>query len=143
MKICKNTFNGREQIIIEDNNCKFIMGWFGADLYWIMPNYTPNSPFIITEDFILWEFFDTLFSKHHFKNNTLIWISEARLPSESSYLKITKGTASFRVRFIQGKNDYLAKARNICPICFCLSGSKHQEIANEFSNLLHKLLSRD
>jgi len=149
MKIYKNTFNGREQIIVEVTSnkssiCdKFILGWFAADLYLIMPDYRPNNHFTITKSCVLWEFFDGLFSKYHFKNNTFIWISEARLASESSILKITKGKDFFRIRFIQGENDYLAKARNICPICFCLSGSRNQEIANEFSNLLHQLLSRD
>lgn len=143
MKIYKNSYDNYEQIIIESTSDKFIMGWFGADLYWIMTNYTPNTHFTIEKNCILWDFFDMLFSKYHFKNNTLIWISEARPANESSKLKITKGKDFFRIRFIQGENDYLAKARNICPICFCLSGSKNQDIANEFSYLLHKLLSRD
>jgi len=143
MKIYENILEEQEQIIVESNNRKFIIGWFGADLYWVMPDYSPNNHFTITKDCILWGFFKSLFSKYHFKNNTFTWVSEARLPNESSTLKITKGKDFFRIRFIQGEDDYLARASNICPICFCLSGSRNQEIANEFSNLLHELLSRD
>lgn len=143
MKIFKETLDKRDQIIVENNQSKFIISWFAADLYWIMLDYTPQNSFIVTKDTpYLWDFFVSLFSKYHFKNNTFIWISEARLEAESSTLKITKGKDYFRIRFIQGKNDFLAKARNICPVCFCLSGSKNQEIANEFSILLHTIFKQ-
>ena len=143
MEIIKRTNNSREEILITSGNIKYIMGWYGSDLYWIMPNYVPNNRFNVTCDTpYLWEFLEKLFKENHFKNNTFIWISEARLEKESSFLKITKGKNSFNIRFIQGENDYLAKVRNICPICFCLSGSRKQEIANSFSNLLHKILNQ-
>ena len=144
MKISKNSFESREHIVVEQKGQRFLIDWFAADLYWIMLDYAPKSSFIVTKNTpLFWEFFTNLFATHHFKNNTLIWLSEARLEEESSILKITKGKDYFRIKFIQGDHDYLAKARNICPICFCLSGSNHQEIANAFSNFLHKLLSRD
>lgn len=142
MKISKDTL--KNQVIVESNMHKFVIGWFAADLYWIMPEYTANNSFVVKRDTpFLWDFFNSLFSINHFPNNTFMWKSEARLESESSTLKVTKGKEHFKIRFIQNDNDYLAKFRNICPICFCLSGSRNQKIANEFSNLLHNILSRD
>ncbi len=144
MKIFKDALDGRQQIIVQDGNSQFIIGFFGSDIYWIMPNYIPENKFIILQSCpYLFEFLENLFSTEHFKNCTFTWLSEARLPENSSSLKITKGQNYFRIRFIQNENDYLARARNICPICFCLSGSRNQQIANKFSIMLNELLTRD
>lgn len=144
MRIYKQIVDNRNEIVVYNNKGKFIIGWFGTDLYWIMPEYISSNCFTIKKDVpYLFEFFEKLFSTHHFKNNTFIWLCEAGLPENSSTLKITKGKSFYRIRFIQNPKDIIAHARNICSICFCLSGSKNQEIANEFSILLHELLSRD
>ena len=144
MKIYKETLNERRELVVQSGDNEFIIGYFGSDLYWIMLDYVPNNKFTITEDMpYLFDFLNDLFCTEHFKNNTFVWLSEARLPENSSSLKITKGMNFFRIRFIQNENDYLAKARNICPICFCLSGSRNQKIANKFSIMLNKLLTRD
>lgn len=144
MKIYKETVNNRQHIIVQNGNDKFVIGFYGSDLYMIMLDYVTNNKFTITQDVpYLFDFFKNLFNAHHFKNNTFIWLSEARLPENSSSLKITKGKNYFRIRFIQGERDYLAKARGICPVCFCLSGSRNQEIANSFSIMLNELLARD
>lgn len=144
MQLYKNVVDGKEEIIVESKNQKFVIGWYGSDLYWIMLDYLPNNKFTITKDVpCLFDFLDKLFTAEYFKNNTFIWLSEARIPKNSSSLKITKGKNHFRIRFIQGENDILAKAKHICPICFCLSGSRNQRIADKFSLLLHELLNRD
>lgn len=144
MKIYKQITDGKPEIVVKQHNNQYIMSWWCNDVYWIMTNYTPDTSFIVKEsDEPIFSFLNSLFRTKHFSNNTFTWLSEARRPKESSTLKITKGKNYFRIRFIQGEGDYLAKARNICPICFCLSGSRNQEIANKFSLLLHTLLNRD
>lgn len=141
MKIFKENLEGKENIIIQNGKNKFIMGWYGADLYWIMVDYAPNISFTITNSNPeLFNFLNKLFSTYHFKNCTFNWVSEARLPENSSSLKITKGMDYYRIKFIQNPEDYFSRLRNICAICFCLSGSRHQDIANKFSILLHDLL---
>ena len=143
MKIYKRIIDDKPEIIVEDRNKQFVMGWWCNDVYWIMTNYTPGASFTLKEaDEPIFSFLIKMFRTEHFSNNTFTWLSEARAPEESSSLKITKGKDYFRIRFIQGEGDFLAKARNICPICFCLSGSRKQEIANNFSLLLQELINR-
>ena len=134
MNIYKETVDGRKQVAVESRGKKFIMGWFAGDLYWIMQNYEPAY---------FHDFFEKLFKEYHFKNCTLTWSSEAGVDRADNKLKITKGENYFKIRFYQGENDNLSKSTNTCPVCFCLSGSKHQDIANEFSNFLHTILNSD
>lgn len=144
MKIYKQILNERSQIVVQNGNNKFIIGFFGSDLYWIMVDYIPNNKFTIRKNCTyLFNFLESLFSTEHFKNCTFTWLSEARLPENSSSLKITKGRDFYRIKFIQHEGDFLAKSQNICPICFCLSGSRNQGIANRFSMMLNELLTRD
>jgi len=144
MKIYTDLLDSKKQIVVQDGDNKFIIGFFGSDLYWIMLDYIPKNKFTIKKSCpYLFDFLENLFSTEHFKNCTFTWLSEARLPENSSSLKITKGQNYFRIRFIQTEGDYLARARNICPICFCLNGSRNQEIANKFSIMLNELLNRD
>ena len=144
MKVYMDIIDSRKQIIVQDGNNKFIIGFFGADVYWIMLDYIPENKFTIKNDCpYIYEFLENLFSTERFKNCTFTWLSEARLPENSSTLKITKGKDFYRIKFIQHEGDFLARAKNICPICFCLSGSRNQRIANKFSLMLNKLLNRD
>ena len=144
MKIYKQTLNERSQIVVQDGKNKFIIGFFGSDVYWIMLDYIPDNKFTIKKNCTyLFNFIESLFSTEHFKNCTFTWLSEARLPENSSSLKITKGQDFYRIKFIQHEGDFLAKAQNICPICFCLNGSRNQQVANKFSILLNELLTRD
>jgi len=144
MKIYKQTLNERSQIVVQDGKNKFIIGFFGSDVYWIMLDYIPDNKFTIRKNCTyLFNFLESLFSTEHFKNCTFTWLSEARLPENSSSLKITKGQDFYRIKFIQHEGDFLAKAQNICPICFCLNGSRNQQVANKFSIMLNELLTRD
>lgn len=143
MTIYTEIIDGQKQVAVEFKGKKFIMGWFEGDLYWIMQNYEP-AYFLITENTpYFYEFFTNLFKDYYFKNYTLIWSSEAGVDSAPNKLKITKGENYFKIRFFQGETDALSKATNTCPICFCLSGSKHQNITNKFSNFLHTILNSD
>ena len=144
MILTKATSETNQYIIVEDNNSKFIIGWFGADVYWIMLDYIPDNKFIVTKSSPkLWEFLSTLFKENHFKNCTFIWNSEAGINRIDNRLKITKGQNYFKIRFFQGEKDSLSKLQNTCPICFCLSGSRNPKIAESFSIFLHKLLNSD
>ena len=143
MNIYKETVDGRKQVAVESRGKKFIMGWFAGDLYWIMQNYEPAYFLITKKAPYFYDFFTKLFKEYHFKNCTLTWSSEAGIDRADNKLKITKGENYFKIRFYQGETDTLSKATNTCPICFCLSGSKHQRIANEFSNFLHTILNSD
>ena len=144
MKIYKETVEDRKQIIVQSGDNKFIMGFWGADLYWIMPEYTANNKFTVTQDVpYLFNFLKDLFATERFKNNTFIWLSEAYSPENSSSLKITKGKDFYRIKFIRSEGDFLARFMNTCSICFCLSGSRNQRIANNFSIFLNELLTRD
>lgn len=144
MTLTKARNEGNEHIIVESSGNKFLIGWFGSDLYWIMLNYTPNNKFIVTKGSTkLWDFLTTLFKEYNFKNCTFTWNSEAGIDRKNNKLKITKGNNYFKIRFFQDENDTLSQATNTCPICFCLSGSKRQDIANTFSIFLHTLLNSD
>ena len=143
MNIYKETVDGRKQVAVESRGKKFIMGWFAGDLYWIMQNYEPAYFLITKKTPYFYDFFEKLFKEYHFKNCTLTWSSEAGIDRTDNKLKITKGENYFKIRFFQGENDNLSKSTNTCPVCFCLSGSKHQKIANEFSSFLHTLLNSD
>jgi len=139
MKIYIDALDGKKRLIIEDGENKFIIGFYGSDLYWIMIDYIPNIEFNVKKDCPkLFKLLDELFTIGNFESNTFTWISEARLPENSSTLKITKDKDSYRITFIQNETDYLAKARNICPICFCLSGSRNLKIASMFAIMLNE-----
>lgn len=144
MKIYKDIVDSRKQIVVQDGEHKFIIAFFCSDVYWVMLDYIPENKFTVKRSCpYLFDFLEGLFSTEHFKNCTFTWLSEARLPENSSTLKITKGKDFYRIKFIQHDSDFLARTRNICPICFCLSGSKNQRIANKFSIMLNELLNRD
>lgn len=139
MKIYIDILDGKKRLIIQQGKNKFVIGFYGSDLYWIMLDYIPNTEFIVKSDCSkLFKFLDELFTIENFESNTFTWISEARLHENSSTLKITKDKDSYRITFIQNETDYLAKARNICPICFCLSGSRNPKIASMFAIMLNE-----
>ena len=129
---------------------EFIIGYFGSDLYWILPEYTEDNEFVITEELkVFHSMLNSIFN--HMKKEKALqlngtqfhWLSEARLPEESSTLTITKLDDKFIIRFIQNPNDYFAVMQGSCSICFCLSGSKNPSVATAFSITTHKLLARD
>ena len=47
-----------DKLIFEQGTDKFVIGYYGSDLYWIMTNYHKNNKFIITkEHYKLYGFF--------------------------------------------------------------------------------------
>lgn len=140
----------KKQFILKQGEDEFIIGFFGADLYWIMLNYHENNKFIITKeqeklyDFIKFMFaFMKLYEDPQLKDDVFFWLSEARLPEESNHMTITKLKDNFVVQFFQNPYDYISKASKTCAICFCLSGSKNWNVASMFGAQTHKLLAED
>ncbi len=139
-----------KKFIVKQGEDEFAIGYFGADLYWVMKNYHEGNKFIITKKYgTLYEGLQTIFrfmkmrQAPEFKANVFNWLSEARLPEESNHMTITKQKNKFVVEFFQNPNDYISIRSKTCAICFCLSGSKNPSIANMFSALTHKLLAGD
>ena len=133
-----------------DQQDVFLIGYFGADLYWILPEYTENNEFIITKEHTAFHSMLNSIFKYmekqkapQLKGNMFEWLSEARQPEESSNMVITKAGDKFIIKFIQNPNDYFAVSQKSCSICFCLSGSRNPNIATAFSIMAHKLLARD
>lgn len=135
---------------VKHGNDEFIIGYFGADLYWVMLDYHAGNKFIITkENSKLYEFLKNMFkfmrerNEPELEGNVFYWLSEARQPEESNHMTITQLKDKFVVQFFQNPNDYISRASKTCAICFCLSGSKNWDIASMFSAKTHKLLAGD
>ena len=65
-----------------------------------------------------------------------IWYSEAYGEIEEAHkLIITKLDNLFSIKFYLNPNNQLFNISGNCPICFCLSGSRNQKIANLFSEM--------
>ncbi|MBQ8043811.1 MAG: hypothetical protein IJ272_06665 [Clostridia bacterium] len=139
-----------KRFIMKQGEDEFIIGYFGADLYWIMSNYHEGNKFTITkEQATLYEGLQTMFrfmkmrQEPQLTDNVFKWLSEAGQPEESKHMTITKQRGKFIVEFFQNPNDYISAAHKTCAICFCLSGSRNPSIATMFSAMTHKLLARD
>jgi len=146
MKILKNVINEHkyELTLIDNQNNTFNIHYAGADLYWSMNNYFDGNEFTVAkEDNIFHDQLERLFciiQKYDRYKNLLVndhfeWISEAYgITEEAHKLTITKINDSFKIRFFQNKNNPFC-LKDFCSICFCLSGSRNQEIANAFSSM--------
>ena len=155
MNIIKNMLDkyNYEIVLENDKKDKFKMHYAGCDLYWTMLDYYDNNEFYITKkEELLFVQIKEIFSKirecdnSHSKllnNNSFEWISEAYgIPEESNKLIITESEERFTIKFYQNSNR-IFNTKSICSICFCLSGSRNQKIANAFSIMLHKLSELD
>lgn len=133
----------------EDGNA-FIIHYAGCDLYWTMLNYNKANEFIVTKDDKL--LFSQLkkifkeikkydkFTPKLLNDNCFEWISEAYgLEEESNKLTITKYDDKFIIKFYQNPNNPFNN-KDICAICFCLSGSKNQNIATVFSIMFQQYI---
>lgn len=141
---------GDKNFILKQGEDEMVIGYFGADLYWIMENYHESYKFVITKgQATLYEGLQTIFrfmkmrKEPELKDNVFNWLSEARQPEESNHMTITKEKNKFIVEFFQNPNDYISIGSKTCAICFCLSGSRNASIANMFSAMTHKLLAGD
>lgn len=141
---------GYRNFSVKHGNDELIIGYFGADLYWVMLNYHENNKFIITtEHGTLYESLQMIFKSMKMrkspklKENVFNWLSEAWQPEESNHMTITNKTGGFVVEFIQNPDDYISIASKCCAICFCLSGSRNADVTNMFSVMVHQLLAED
>lgn len=140
------------QITIKNkNNEIFIIHYLAGDLYWTMVSYNESNEFIITkQDEIIYSLIDELFKKIKDNDNTydkllnddiFEWKSESYgLEEEQNKLTIERENHAYRIKFYQNLNNKFLR-KDICSICFCLSGSKNQKIANDFSMLYHEYMN--
>lgn len=144
MKIYKNVITDDKYELIFENDEKeiFKIHYGGADLYWTMINYRDGNRFQITEaEEIVYYQLQALFKEIEksdipynkaLNNGCFEWLSEAYgIPEEAHKLLITKDETSFNIEFIRNPNNFIPS--HICPICFCLSGSRNPDIACAFS----------
>lgn len=133
----------------EDGNT-IIIHYAGGDLYWTMLNYNKDNEFIVTkDDKLLFSQLEKIFKeiKKYDKftpkllnDNCFEWISEAYgLEEESNKLTITKYDDKFIIKFYQNPNNPFNN-KDICAICFCLSGSRNQNIATAFSIMFQEYI---
>lgn len=141
MKISKTEENTIK--LTNDRKPSFLMQFNGSDFYWVMLYYDENNEFNITEeDSFLFSQMQQLFKtieKYDYPynktliNNTFTWNSEDYGTYENANkLIITFENNIFSIKFYQNPNREFNN-KFLCPICFCLSGSKNENIASAFS----------
>ena len=144
MNIIRQEHNDKTEFIINYNNNKFIIHYAGCDLYWTMIDYQKDNKFIVTkDDYIFYLLLNNLFNKLNslnlLNNNCFVWESEAYgIKENNNKLIISKINEEYIINFYQNPNKPFQR-KDICAICFCLSGSSYQEIANYFSLMFHEL----
>lgn len=128
--------------ILNDIGDKFIIHFAGSDLYWTMVTYHKNNLFIINEEYgLFYELIDMLFKKYNINN--FEWLSEAYgLEEEAHRLIIEKINDEYYISFIQNELNRF-RIKGMCPICFCLSGSRNQEIINYFAKIYFDLINNN
>ena len=134
----KEEYNG---ITIASNNGEqFKIHYAGGDLYWTMEHYHGDNEFIVEKkDLEFYLELDRIFKLIGDDIGFIEWYSEAYGElKNANKLVISKIDEGFSIKFKQNPNR-LFNRKDICAICFCLSGSKYQEIANEFSIMYYSL----
>lgn len=123
----------------------------GSDLYWTMINYCDNNEFVITSDDEMYDTFIQLFNdikendnkyENVLNDNTFEWKCEAGYQENSNMLLIKKEDNKFIIKFIQNPNNMYSKITKTCSVCFCLSGSRNQEVAYLFSSMYNSYIER-
>lgn len=155
MNIIKNktSENKDELILINESGNKFIIHYAGGDLYWTMLDYCYDNQFCVTgKEELLFSQLENLFCEIEcdknlvsklLKDNCFEWISEAYgVPEESHKLTILKDKDKFTIKFFQNHNKRFYR-RDVCAICFCLNGSKYQDVANKFSLMFYEYIEAD
>lgn len=149
MKIFYYFENNKYIIRLLNNNDEMQMSFEGMDFYFTMFNYHNNNQFIIDKDNELYIYFEHLFidiklnDKSYDKmlnNNQFVWVSEDYGEyKDANKLIITKAYESYIIQFYNNPNKIFGNSK-ICPICFCLSGSKNQNIANAFAVMFNNII---
>jgi len=143
MEIIKNEVGNLKDLeFINENDQKFKIHYAGGDLYWTMLNYNDTNEFIINNNNKVYLQLEELFRKIEendltylklLNENCFKWESEAYgITEEANKLFIIKENDKFIIKFYKNPNGRF-NVNGLCPICFCLSGSRNQKIANAFS----------
>ena len=141
VKVIKEEKEGYSGLSVSnDKGEQFKIHYAGGDLYWVMVDYFENNEFIIDKkDIYFYEELERIFSLLESDYSYIEWSSEAYGELENANrLIIAKIDGGYSIRFYQNPNRVFNR-KDICAICFCLSGSKHQDIANEFSSMFYRL----
>lgn len=117
----------------------------GSDLYWVLDKYSDDNDMTISIDDDFFDRLNKLFGDikecdnqydRCINNNQFIWYSEAYGEQEDAHkLIITRNDSFYSIKFFYNSNNQLFNVSGNCPICFCLSGSRNQRIANLFSEM--------
>lgn len=151
MKILYCVENEKHIIKLSKDNDEMKTKFEGADLYFVMYNYHDDNKFVISDDNDLYAYFKNLFNEIRINDNPydkmlndnkFIWISEDYGEYENANrLTITELDNSYIIQFYNNPNRMFGNVK-VCPICFCLSGSKNQNIANAFAMMFNNIVSQ-
>ena len=144
VKVIKEQKDGYSSLSIVNNKGEqFKIHYAGGDLYWTMIDYKENNEFIVEKkDVDFYAELEVIFNLIDNDIDCIEWSSEAYGEIEkANKLLISKTNEGFCIKFNQNPNR-LFNRKDICAICFCLSGSKLQDIANEFSCMFYRLASK-
>jgi hypothetical protein len=141
--IRENNDNCDELLVVNDQGNVFRIHYAGGDLYWTMIDYVKDNEFVVgKEDFDFYKGLENIFSLLGDSISCFEWFSESYGEKENANkLFINKIDKGFCIKFFQNPNRDINR-KDICSICFCLSGSRCQNIANEFSLMFHRLSSK-
>lgn len=136
MQIIKTNIYDKDAIKLKDQEEKIIMFYApSTDFYLVRQNYKDNNSFVIDKDNILYPYLKFL----PMENNTFIWESEDYGEYEgNNKMIIKKEEEKYTIEFIQNKMTF---NKDICTICFCLSGSKDQRVVEIFTSMFHEINS--
>ena len=152
MELLHRYINDKHIIVLKkDNGDEMQMSFEGADFYFTMYNYHDDNEFVIEEENELYVYFKKIFTEIRINdkpydrllnNNQFVWIGEDYGEYENANrLTITEQDDCYIIHFYNNPNKIFANAK-ICPICFCLSGSKNQKIANSFAIMFNNIISK-
>jgi len=133
-----------EKLIINNDDRYFKIFFAGSDVYFTMDDYNEENAsdnrFVINHDNILYDYLEELFNNHLKGQKVLEWYSEAYGKIETqNKLTITREKKQYIIDFFQNKEN-LFNLKGTCYVCFCLSGSNNQKIANYFGKMLNELI---
>ncbi len=150
MKILYCFENNKYLIKLSKDNDQIKINFEGSDLYFVMYNYHDDNKFVIDNENELYNYFKNLFNEIRINDNPydkilndnkFIWISEDYGEYENANkLIITELDNSYIIQFYNNPNKMFGNAK-VCPICFCLSGSKNQNIVNSFAMMFNNIVS--
>ena len=149
MKIFYHFENDKYIVRLLTNDDEMQMSFEGSDFYFVMYNYHDDNKFVITEDNVLYTYFKNLFNEirindnpynRTINSNKFTWVSEEYGEYENANrLIITELDDCYIIQFYNNPNKIFGNSK-ICSICFCLSGSKNQNIANAFAMMFNNIV---